>query len=297
MQCDSSVDERDMVRPHPSARRHFMLAMLHGAAVLSPFAARAQQLTRIPRVGVLWIASQSVVAPFQDAFLQGLHEHGYVEGKTIVIVARFANGDISLLPRLAEELVKLKVDVILAPATPSLGAAKQATATIPIVMSNVSDPIGFGFVASLSRPGGNITGFANLTVEQVAKNVELCKEALPALSRLAVLVNPAAPDAIAVMVAARDAAREFRLDIQQIEARQPDEIDGAVSQAVAQGATALLVSTIEGFLFGNRIRIIEAAARYRLATVFAAPPFGLASAGALLGEKSVNNHPKLRRNP
>lgn len=188
--------------------------------------------------------------------------------------------------------MSLKVDVILAPATPSLKALKQATLTIPIVMSNVSDPIQFGFVANLNRPGGNITGFANMTVEQVAKNVELCKEAIPDLSRLAVLINPAAPDANAVMIAAATATRQLGFDVYPVEAREPDEVERAIARATAKGSNTLLVSTIEGFLFANRIRIIETAAKHRMPTVFAAPPFGLASAGALLayGASSPDMH-------
>jgi putative ABC transport system substrate-binding protein len=183
---------------------------------------------------------------------------------------------------LAEELVRLNVDVVVAPATPVVRAFRQTTTTIPIVMANVSDPVGFGFVASLARPGGNITGFANLTVEQVGKNVELCKEAVPGLRRLAVLVNPASPDAASVLSEARAAARILGLGIDPIEARQPDELEPAIAQALELRSDALLVSTIEGFFFVHRARIIDTASKHRLPAVFAAPPFGLVEAGALL---------------
>jgi ABC-type uncharacterized transport system substrate-binding protein len=148
-----------------------------------PLAAHGQQSGNIPRVGIVWIAPQSVIAPFHEAFRQGLRDLGYVEGQTIVIEPRFADGKVEVLPAIAEELVRLKVDAIVAPSTASVRFLKQATTTIPIVMANVSDPVGFGFVASLQGPGTNITGFSNLMIEQVGKNVELSKELVPGLSR------------------------------------------------------------------------------------------------------------------
>ena len=261
-------------------RREFITLIGGGAAW--PLAVRAEQGANLPRIGILWGASPSVVAPFHEAFRQGLRDAGYVEGWTIAIEARFSEGKIELLPVLAKELVRLNVDVIVAPSTPMLRVLKQETTTIPIVMANVSDPVGFGFVTSLRQPGGNITGFANLTVEQVGKNIELCKEALPELARLAVLVNPAAPDAAAVLKEAQAAARTLGFDAHPVEARQPADLEGAVEQVIKQHSGALLVSTIEGFIFANRIRIIEATIKHRVPTVFAAPPFGLAKAGALL---------------
>jgi putative ABC transport system substrate-binding protein len=262
-------------------RRRDFISGIAGSAVW-PFAARAQQSGNVPRVGILWIAPPSVVMPFHEAFRQGLRDLGYVEGRTIAIEARYAGGSVELLPKLAEELVRLKADVIVAPATPIVRALKQATTTIPIVMANVSDPVGFGFVASLRRSGGNITGLSNLMVEQVGKNIELCKEMVPGLSRLAVLANPVVPDAALVLKEAQAAGRTLRFDVHPVEARQPDDLERAIAQASELRSHALLVSTIEGFFFANRTRIIEAAAKYRVPAVFAAPPFGLAKAGALL---------------
>src|SRR6266567_6551952 len=179
--------------------------ILAGSA-LWPLAAHGQKPGVLPRVGIVWIASQAEVAPFQEAFRQGLRELGYIEGETIAIEARFADGKVELAPGIAEDLVRLKVDVIVAPSAAIVRLLKQATTTIPIVMANVSDPVGFGFVASLQRPGGTITGFSNLMVEQIGKNVELCKEAIPGLSRLAVLLNPAVPDAALVLKEVQAAA-------------------------------------------------------------------------------------------
>ena len=260
-------------------RREFIAGI--GVTTAWPLAARGQRSGVLPSVGVIWIASKSEVAPFHEAFLQGLHDLGYVEGETIIIEARFAEGKAELAPALVEDLVRRKVDVIVAPSTGVVRLVKIAT-TIPIVMANVSDPVGFGFVASLQRPGGTVTGFSNLMVEQVGKNVELCKEAISNLSRLAVLVNPAVPDATLVLKEVRAAAQALGFSVHPLEARQPEDLEGAVLQASQQRADALLVSTIEGMIFINRVLIIEAAAKHRMPTVFAAPPFGLANAGALL---------------
>jgi putative ABC transport system substrate-binding protein len=274
-------------------RRRDFIAVLAGSTAW-PFAARAEQSGNVPRVGILWIAPQPVVATFHEAFRQGLRELGYIEGRTIAIEARFAGGKVELLPGLAEELVRLKSDVIVAPATPIVRALKQVTTTTPIVMANVSDPVGFGYVASLRRPGGNITGLSNLMVEQVGKNVELCKEMVPRLSRLAVLANPVVPDAAVVLKEAQAAGRTLGFDVHLVEARQPDDLERAVAQASDLRSDALLVSTIEGFFFVHRARIIEAAVKHRLPAVFAAPPFGLAKSGALLAY-GANTPDMLRR--
>ena len=275
-------------------RRRDFIKFLAGSMMAWPLAARGQKSGTLPRVGIVWIAPQSVVAPFHEAFRQGLHDLGYVEGETIAIEARFAEGKVELAPGIAEDLVRLKVDVIVAPSTAIVRLLKQATITIPIVMANVSDPVGFGFVESLRRPGGNVTGFSNLMVEQVGKNVELCKEAIPGLSRLAVLVNPVVPDATLVLKEVQAVAPSLSFTVLPVEARQPNNLEGAVAQASEQRADGLLVSTIEGMFFANRLRIIEAAARYRLPAIFAAPPFGLASAGALLAYGA--NTPDMLRN-
>ena len=276
-------------------RREFLL--LFGRVAIAPttcwpLLARAQR--QVPHVGIVWIAPRPVVEPFHEAFLVGLRELGFVEGQTIAIDAVFGEGKIERLPALAEELVRRKVDVIVAPSTPALRALKQATTTIPIVMANVSDPVGFGFVASLREPGGNITGFSNLMVEQVGKNVELAREVMPHLARLAVMVNPAVPDAAVALKEAQAAAKILNFDVLTVEARSPAELETAVARASEARADALLVSTIEGFFFANRSRIINAAAKYRLPDVFAAPPYGLASSGALLAY-GANTPDMLRR--
>ena len=155
--------------------------------------AEAQQPTKVPRIGYLVGASLSAVSARIEAFRQGLRELGYVEGKNIVIEYRYAEGKLDRLPALAAELVRLKVDVIVATGPPSTRAAKEATATIPIVMAQDSDPVGTGFVASLARPGGNITGLATLAPELSGKRLELLKEIVPKLSRVAVFGTSTLP--------------------------------------------------------------------------------------------------------
>jgi putative ABC transport system substrate-binding protein len=275
-------------------RREFLKTSVGLAASVWPLSARAQKPAHIPHVGIVWIAPQSVVAPYHDAFRDGLRELGYLEGQTIVIDARFAQGKLELLPGIAEELVRANVDVLVAPTTAVVLFFKQATTTIPIVMANVADPVGFGFVASLQHPGTNITGFSNLMVEQVGKNIELLREVLPKLSRLGVLMNPAVPDGALVVREAQAASRTLGLTVHPVEARQPDNLESAIAQASEQHCDGLLVSTYEGFFAVNRVRIIEAAAKHRLPAVFAAPPFGLAQAGALLAY-GANTPDMLRR--
>jgi putative ABC transport system substrate-binding protein len=261
-------------------RREFIAGI--GITTAWPLTARGQKSGILPSVGIVWIASQAEVAPFQQAFLQGLRDLGYVVGETITIEARFAEGKVELAPGLVEDLVRRKVDVIVAPSAGAVRLIKKATTTIPIVMANVSDPVGFEFVASLQRPGGIVTGFSNLMVEQVGKNVELCREAISKLSRLAVLINPAVPDATLVLREVQAAAQALGFAVHPLEARQPEDLEGAIARAGEQRVDARLVSTIEGMIFANRVLVIEAAAKHRLPAVFAAPPFGLASAGALL---------------
>jgi putative tryptophan/tyrosine transport system substrate-binding protein len=172
-------------------RRREFLGVLGGAAATWPFAARAQQ-RRVPRIGVL-VLGNPVPEPFLRVFQDGLRELGHIAGQDIVLELRSAGGNASLLSRLAAELVQLNVDVIVAYQTASVQAAKQATNTIPIVMAPAGDPVGTGLVASLARPGGNITGLSATTAELAAKNLEFLREMLPTARRVAVLASAADP--------------------------------------------------------------------------------------------------------
>ena len=200
----------------------------------------------------------------------------------IRVEARYADGNIDRVPDLARELVRMPVEIIVAPATPIVRAVKEATATIPIVMVNTADPVGFGFVASLAKPGGNITGLANLTLEQAAKNLELLKEMVPKLSKVGVLVNPGAPDAGPVWDRLQSAARQLTVTLQRFEARKPDDLEASVTEAVQQQCGGLLVSTIEGMIFQHRSRILQPALTMRLPTAVAGPPYDFVRSGALM---------------
>ncbi len=169
-------------------RRTFM-AMLSGRLLAAPLAAEAQQAAKIARIGFL-SGSLGGGPHLPEAFRQGLRDLGYVEGRNVVIEYRDAEGKLERLPALAAELVALKVDVILAPGTPHALAAKQATRTLPIVFAAVSDPVASGLVTSLARPGGNVTGLSNLNLELVGKCLELLKQGVPGVSRVAVLWQP-----------------------------------------------------------------------------------------------------------
>lgn len=172
-------------------RRIVIVATTLALAILSlPFLSNAQTSGRIPRIGFLFYGS-SGPSPELDAFRQGLRELGYIEGQNIAIEYRFASGRVERLPELAAELVRLKLDVIVTPATPASVAAKQATSTIPIVFAAVADALGAGLVANIARPGGNVTGLTSISAELGGKRLELLKEVAPKASRVAVLYNPA----------------------------------------------------------------------------------------------------------
>lgn len=186
-----------------------LIALLAVAVLVVPLAGEAQQPASLPRIG--WLSPGSVsdarTSRYLQAFRQGLRELGYVEGQNIAIEFRWAEGQYDRLPGLAAELVRLKVNVIVTPSTPATRGAKQATETIPIVMTSSGDPVASGLVASLARPGGNITGMSTMTPELVGKQLEMLKEVVPKVSRVALLGNPANPFYAQQVREAQDAAR------------------------------------------------------------------------------------------
>ena len=187
------------------------------AVVVVAAIAQAQQPTKIPRIGYLTAASLSAISARIEAFRQGLRELGYVEGKNIVIEWRYAEGKLDRLPALAAELVRLKVDVIVTAGPTATRAAKEATTTIPIVMAQDTDPVGNGFVASLARPGGNITGLSTLAPELSGKQLELLKEIVPKLSRVAVLGTSTNPGNAQMLKEMELAAGAFGVQLQYLD--------------------------------------------------------------------------------
>ena len=236
-----------------------------------PSAAEAQPGSKGPRIGYLAPnLTGKAGAHLRDAFLQGLHDLGYIEGRNLVIEYRDADGRFERFPSLAAELVALKVDVIVAPVTPAARAAKQATATIPIVFAASSNPIGSGLVTALGRPGGNATGLTFFTPELVGKSLELLKQAVPELLRVGALWTRGEYGTDAerdLLKGAEAAAQALGVQIQFVEARQPSDLDRAFSDMIKARAGALTV--LPGtMLLVQRRRIVDLAARSRLPAVF-----------------------------
>ena len=225
------------------------------------FGADAQQTAKIPRIGYLAVNSLSLDAQLVKAFQQGLRELGWVDGQGITIEYRFAEGKLDQLYALAAELVALKVDVIVsAGGTPPAIAAKKATARIPIVFISTSDPVASGLVASLARPGGNVTGFSNYYAELSGKGLELLKEIVPKISRVASLWNPANPATKISLKETEVAARALRIQLQSVEVRGPQDFEAAFSQMTSARAEALIIQA-DPIFRGERARLAELARR------------------------------------
>jgi len=259
-----------------------VLVFLLAVGILAvPPAGETQQGAAIPRIGFLSASSSSDprTPHYLGAFREGLRELGYVEGQNIAIEYRWAEGKYDRLPGLAAELVSLKVDIIVATALPAIQAAKQATGTIPIVMTSSLDPVATGFAANLARPGGNITGLSAMAPEIVGKQLELLKELVPKVSRVALLGNPANPGTAPMVRRAQDAARELGIRLQPLEARSPSEIDNAFAAMTRERAGALLV-LLDVMFADHRARIADLAAKHRLPAVYGLQDF--AEVGGLI---------------
>ena len=230
--------------------------------------APAQQPTKIPRIGFLLATSPSSNAARYEAFRQGLRELGYVEGKNLVIDRRFAEGKLDRLPSLAAELVRLNVDVIVTSGGISTRVAKEATVTIPIVMVQDNDPVANGFVASLARPGGNITGLATLAPELSGKRLELLKEIVPRLSRVAVFGTSINPGNAQSLKEIQLAAGAFKVQLQYIDVLAPKNIEAAF-RAASKGRADALLALASPVLNAHRKQLIELALKSRLPAIYA----------------------------
>jgi len=245
------------------------MAMLTGGIVVAPFAAEAQQAVKIARIGYL-AGNLAVFPQLREAFLQGLRDLGYVEGRNVVIESRSAEGKLERLPALAAELVALNVEVILAGGTPQALAAKQATRTLPIVFAGVADPVTSGLVTSLARPDGNITGLSSLALELVGKCLEQLTQAVPGVSRVAVLWHPGALGERTekdMLKGAEVAAQALGVRLQFVEVRGPADFDRAFSDMTRARAGALTVLTSNMFVTERR-RLVDLAAKNRLPAVY-----------------------------
>jgi len=244
------------------------------------FAADAQQPTKIPRIGYLTGTSWGISSTRIDTLRQGLRELGYVEGKNFIIEYRSAEGKLDRFPALAAELVRLKVDIIVSAGLGPTRAAKDATATIPIVMTNEGDPVGTGIVASLARPGGNITGLSTLAPELSGKRLELLKEIVPKLSRVAVFRTSTQPSTAQTIHEVELAAKELGVQLQYLDVVDPKDIAAAFRAAGKGRAEAGLWMVAGGVGNVHQTQVVELAVKGRLPVIYQSPR--LVEAGGLM---------------
>ncbi len=246
--------------------RRELLITFGAGALIAPLASLAQQKsTKVARIGLLESASSYAIG--REALIAGLRELGYVEGKNIIIESRWAESKYERLPSLAAELVQMKVDVIVAASSVAVQAAQQATAAIPIVMVRTADPVGMGYVVSLSRPGRNITGLSNINVEVMSKYLELLRVAIPKLSRVTVLVNPGHPNHPDFLKRVQATGTSNSVKISPAQASTTSQIEAAFAAMKQERAGALIVLP-DTFFFVQARRIAELAAQQRLPTMF-----------------------------
>ena len=263
----------------PVMERRAFMAMLTGGIVVSPLAGEAQKAGKVYRVGFLGNSSAALKANLVGPFREGLRELGYVEGRNIVIEYRWAEGKYERFPALIAELAALNVDVIVTAGTPAALAVKRTTPSIPLVMAAVGDPIGVGLVASLARPGGNVTGLSAIAPELEGKRLELLREVVPKLSHIAVLWNPDNPFHAGSVKETRAAAQVLGIKAQLVSVRISEEFPAAFAAIVRERPGALLVLADRIFLH-NRARIVDFGAKHRLPGVY--PYRELVEAGGLM---------------
>jgi putative ABC transport system substrate-binding protein len=254
-----------------NARRRFLIAAVT-AVLATPLASLAQQKGKIWRIGVLETISPALNAANFDAFRQGLRELGYVEGQNVVIEYRSADGRQERFPDLATELVRLKVDLIVTRGAPASLAAKNSTRTIPVVIAATADPVGSGIVASLARPGGNVTGLSAYNVELYAKRVELLRELVPSLARIAGLFNMSNPVVPSQWKEVERGARSLGVQLQLLDVRNPEDLGRAFDAATRQRADALVVA-VDALTQSNRQLIVDLAAKHRLPAIYGSDEF------------------------
>ena len=248
--------------------RRLFLGAVASLLLDSPVRADAQPAGRVYRVGFIVTPSANEMGHVVNAFREGLRERGYVEGRNVVLEARFAEGRPERLPALAAELAGLNVDVIVTGSNPVIAAVREATTTIPIVMAVSRDPVGSRFIASLAHPAGNITGMANDPLPEIfAKNLALLKEAVPRLSRVAFLWNPVPPGAEVPRKAVESAARNLGLAFQSVEIRVGSECEAAFASIVRERANGLVVAQ-DPVTVSFRTQIVRLSAQSRIPTVY-----------------------------
>ena len=236
--------------------------------LLAPLATQAQQSGKVHRIGFLGNSTAALEANLVGPFREGLRDLGYVEGRNVLIEYRWAEGKYERFPALIAELIAMKIDVIVTAGTPATLAVKKATTSVPLVMVAVGDPVGTGIVASLNRPGGNITGLTSISPELEGKRLELLREVVPKLSHVAMLWNPVSPFQVIAETEVRAAAKVLRMKVLSLGVRTREEIEDALAAIARERPGALLVLADRLFLH-NRARIMEFAAQHRLPGVHA----------------------------
>lgn len=255
---------------HEVGRRRFLIAA--GALAAAPHAGRAQRAERSRRIGTLDGSSAAGRGQNWETFHRRMGELGYVEGPGYRVEHRWANGDAAKLPALAAELVALKPDVIVTGGTPAALAAKKATSVIPVVFCGVTDPLGSGLVRNLARPGGNLTGMANLNEGVIGKWVELMRSIAPGVKALAFVTDRENPSAMDVLEKLRAEARRVGIDVRVFDASRPEIVADAFRAIESQRLDGVIVSAA-GRMLGHRQSIVDAIARLRLPAVFATPQY------------------------
>jgi len=251
------------------SRRSFCWTL--AAVLVAPgtvFALDARLAARVPKIGFLATATQLSAAPFIAAFRQGLKELGYVEGKTVLLEVRTADGAPERLPQLARELVALKPDVIVATTDPAIAAVRRETQTIPIVMALSSDPAGTAFVASLARPAGNVTGLSSQSPELSGKRLELLREVVPGLERVALLWNPDSRGNLLDYKETEVAARSMHVELQSVELHRAEDLDRAFSAVTNGHAQALILPSGNPVTVARRDQVASLAQRSRLPSIY-----------------------------
>jgi putative tryptophan/tyrosine transport system substrate-binding protein len=249
-------------------RRREFISLLGGAATAWPLAARGQQAAKVYRIGFLGNSTAALEADLVGPFREGLRDLGYVEGQNILIEYRWAEGEYERFPTVTAELIALRVDVVVTAGTPASLAVQKAATSIPLVMVAVGDPVATGLVASLGRPGGNITGLTSISSEMAGKRLELLREVVPKLSHVAVLWNAASPIQVIVERETRAAAQALGMKMLSLGVRSREEIEDALTTIVREQPGALLVLADRLFLH-HRTRIMDFAAQRRLPGVHA----------------------------
>ena len=247
-------------------RRAFLCGLSLGPLVM-PLLAEGQPAGKMPRIGFLTAASLSASRPLWNVFKERLRELGYFEGQNITFEARGADGRNERLPGLATELVNLKLDVIVTSGTPAATAAKHATSTIPIITAIVADPVGAGLIIGLARPGGNVTGIVNLDDELSGKRLELLREIVPGLSRVAIVLNAGNPAHKIALREAEVVASALGLQLKRVDVSVPSELKSAFSAMIREGVGALILAA-DSMYFTYRAQLVDDATRSRLPAIF-----------------------------